>query len=135
MPLLVWDESFSVKVNLLNRQHQKLFGFVNKYYNALKMGQSKSALLKLLDGLAEYAKVHFSTEERYFSQFNYNEIEEHKHEHKILTDKIIDLNSKVEVGTNVEDDEVTKFLQIWLEAHIKGTDHKYIECFHKNGLR
>ncbi len=135
MALLNWDESFSVKVNLIDRQHQKLFGIVNSYHDAVQGGKLAPALFKLLDGLAEYATVHFATEERYFAQFNYKDTEAHKHEHKILTAKIVDLKSKVKVGINVEDDEVSKFLQIWLEAHIKGTDHKYIDCFSKNGLR
>ncbi len=135
MALLIWDESYSVKVNLIDRQHQKLFGIVNSYHDAVKDGKSAPALFKLLDSLAEYATVHFSTEERYFAQFNYEDTEAHKHEHKVLTAKIMDLKSKVKVGIDVEEDEVSKFLQIWLEAHIKGTDNKYIDCFNKNGLR
>ena len=135
MAFFNWDESFSVKVNLIDRQHQKLFGIVNSYHDAVQDGKSAPALFKLLDNLAEYATVHFATEERYFAQFNYKDIEAHKREHKVLVAKIVDLKSKVRVGIDVEDDEVSKFLQIWLEAHIKGTDTKYIECFNKNGLR
>ena len=135
MALLDWNDSFSVKVHLIDRQHQKLFSLANEYYDAVQVASSKPALFKLLDGLAEYATVHFSTEERYFAQFNYEDAEAHKNEHKILSAKIVDLKSKVKVGINVEDDDVSKFLQIWLEAHIKGTDHKYMACFNKNGLR
>ena len=135
MALIEWDESYSVNVGIIDRQHKKLFEHANGYHEAVKKGKSESAIRKLLDGLIEYATVHFGTEERYFIQFNYEETEEHKHEHKVLAAKIRDLNTKLRVGVSIEDDEVSKFLKIWLDAHIKGTDHKYIECFNKGGLR
>ena len=135
MALIDWDESYSVNVHLIDRQHQKLFEHAYGYHEAVKNGKTAGALRKLLDGLAEYATIHFGTEERYFAQYNYKETEEHKREHQILTAKITDLNSKVKVGITVEEDEVSKFLKIWLDAHIKGTDQKYIECFNKGGLR
>lgn len=90
MALIEWDESYSVNVNLIDRQHQKLFRYANVYQEAVEKGKSAGALRKLLDGLAEYATVHFSTEERYFTQFNFDGSEEHKREHKILTAKIKD---------------------------------------------
>lgn len=130
-----WDETYSVNVNLIDGQHKKLFNLVNGYSFALEQGISKLALSDLLDGLSNYASVHFSTEERYFNQFNYSDRAEHMREHEILRTKICDLKSKIKTGIRVEDDEVSKFLKIWLDSHIKGTDHKYIECFNSNGLR
>ncbi len=135
MSLIDWDESYSVKVHLIDRQHQKLFNLSNIYYDAVQRGKSKTALFKLLDGLIDYASVHFSTEERYFAQFNYKDTEVHKREHRNLLAKVNEIKSKIKVGVSIENDEVSRFLQIWLMAHIKGTDHKYIECFTKNGLR
>jgi hemerythrin-like metal-binding protein len=135
MKLLVWDESYSVKVHLIDGQHKKLFNLTNSYAEALQNGMSKAALSKLLDGLVEYANIHFSTEERYFVQFNYDLADEHKREHAILTAKIEDLKSKVRTGITIKEDEVSNFLKIWLENHVKGTDRKYMDCFYNNGLR
>lgn len=135
MDIVIWDESYSVKVHLIDGQHKKLFQLTNNYAEALKNGHSIVSLSKLLDGLVEYANVHFSTEERYFVQFNYDDTEEHKREHAILSAKIEQLKSKIRTGISIEEDEVTNFLKVWLENHIKGTDHKYIECFNENGLR
>mgnify|MGYP001214884161 CR=1 FL=1 len=135
MELLTWDESYSVNVNFIDGQHKKLFNLANGYSEALKNGESKAALSRLLDSLAEYANVHFSTEERYFVQFNYLHSEEHKREHLIISKKIEELKTKIKVGIEIEQDEVSNFLRIWLDGHVKGTDQKYIECFNKNGLR
>lgn len=131
MPLVEWDESFSVNINLIDRQHKKLFRLANEYHQALIDRKSKFALYKLLDGLAEYTAIHFSTEERLFAEFNFKDIEEHKREHQVILDK----TNVAEVGVGIVDDEISKFLQIWLQGHIKGTDPKYIDCFLKNGLR
>ncbi len=128
MALIEWDESYSVNVHIIDRQHQKLFHHCNEYHEAAKNGKPESALRKLLDELVEYVAVHFSTEERLLVQNNYEDIVAHKQEHKILAAKIKDLNSKVKVGYSVEEDEVGKFLKVWLDAHIKGTDRQYMEC-------
>lgn len=135
MPLIVWDESYSVKVHLIDGQHKKLFDMANEYQIALSNGKSQAALKQLLDGLLNYATIHFGTEERYFTQFGYEDIEAHKREHKIFNAKVSEIIKKRKIGEKVEQDDVTKFLRIWLEGHIKGTDHKYIELFNKNGLR
>ncbi|MBU0472786.1 MAG: bacteriohemerythrin [Bacteroidetes bacterium] len=135
MPLIVWDESYSVNVHLIDGQHKKLFDLANEYQTALTNGKSHDALKQLLDGLLNYAAIHFGTEERYFTQFGYDDMEAHKREHKIFNAKVSDIIKKRKIGEEVGQNEVTKFLKIWLEGHIKGTDHKYIELFNKNGLR
>jgi hemerythrin len=135
MPLLEWDESFSVNINLIDRQHQKLFKIANQYHQAIKDGKSSAALNNLLDGLVDYVTVHFNTEERYFDRFNFEDSEAHKQEHRVLEAKIGDLKSKVKRGIKVEEKEISKLLLIWLQGHIKGTDHKFIKCFHENGFR
>ncbi len=73
---------------------KKLFNLTNSYAQALKNGMSKATLGKLLDGLVEYANIHFSTEERYFVQFNYEHTAEHKREHSIISAKIEELKIK-----------------------------------------
>ncbi len=135
MTLVDWDESYSVKVHLIDGQHKKLFDLANSYQKAFAEGRSENALRQLLDGLLNYSNIHFATEERYFVQFGYGETEAHIKEHKIFILKIAELTRKRKTGEKIEHDDVIKFLKIWLEGHIKGTDHKYIDLFNKNGLR
>jgi len=135
MSIIIWDDTYSVKVNLIDGQHKRLFNLTNDYHKAFVEGRTQNALRQLIEGLANYASVHFATEERYFTKFGYPEAEIHKREHKIFNAKIAELTRKRKTGESVEHDEVIKFLKIWLEGHIKGTDHKYIEFFSKNGLR
>ncbi|PIQ09998.1 MAG: hemerythrin [Ignavibacteriales bacterium CG18_big_fil_WC_8_21_14_2_50_31_20] len=135
MSIIDWDESYSVKINLIDGQHKKLFDLTNQYHKAFTEGRSQNAIRQLIDGLLNYAAVHFATEERYFSEYGYPETESHKHEHKIFNAKIAELTRKRKTGEAIEHDEVIKFMRIWLEGHIKGTDHKYIDFFAKNGLR
>ena len=135
MNLLEWDEKFSVGVNLIDGQHKKLFEMANEYYNAFNRGFSENAIERLLDGLLNYVAVHFGTEERYFAEYGYEDTKAHKREHQIIVLKVKDLVNKWQKRENPAEEEVSKFLKIWLEQHIMDTDHKYMECFHKHGLR
>lgn len=135
MPLLNWDDSFSVNISLIDRQHKKLFELANDYHDAFNSGKSEISLKLLLDGLVNYVSVHFGTEERYFAEFGYEDIEAHKREHKILILKVKDLVAKWQSRRNPNEEEISDFLLVWLKRHIFETDHKYINCFHRNGMQ
>ncbi len=51
MPLIQWNESFSVNVVEIDKQHQKLVGMINDLYDAMHQGKGNDVLGKIIDGL------------------------------------------------------------------------------------
>ena len=136
MPL-VWKDEYSVGVKELDDQHKKFVGILAKLFGALnhESGEVKKEIVFGIFGeLAEYANIHFATEEKYFDQFKYEEAEPHKKEHRIFEEKIVQLKGQYlnnELSTTFD---LVDYLEDWLLDHLASMDKKYTNCFHDNGL-
>ncbi|MCX7981711.1 MAG: bacteriohemerythrin [Syntrophales bacterium] len=135
MPLIKWDNSFSVNVAEIDGQHQKLVSLINSLDDAMRQGRGKEVLDKTIAELINYAATHFQTEEKYFEQFGYPEKDEHKREHGYFVQKVSAFKKEMDerrLGLTIE---VMNFLSHWLTNHIKGTDKKYSQFFNEKGLK
>ena len=134
MALLTWDDSYSVKVAEIDKQHKKLFDLINDLFNAMKIGKGKDIIEKVIKELANYTVYHFGYEEKYFDQFGYQETDAHKKEHQDFVNTVSKFQSEFASGNAFLSMEVMTFLKKWLQGHIKGTDQHYTEFFHEHGM-
>jgi hemerythrin len=135
MALIQWDDSFSVNVAEIDRQHQQLIGMINDLNDAMRQGKGKSVLGKITDGLVNYTTTHFRTEESYFDKFEYPEADSHKKAHSDFVKKVSGFKDEFEKGNVTLSIQVMDFLSDWLQKHIKGLDKKYGPFFNENGLK
>lgn len=135
MSIFVWSDDFSVKVEEIDNQHKQLVSTINSLYDAVREERGSEVLSDILNILIEYTESHFSTEERYFRLFKYEDMDTHVKEHKDFVDKITNFKEGFDKGENELDLELLNFLGDWLKGHILGTDKKYVELFSERGLR
>ncbi len=133
--LIEWKDSYSVGVKQIDEQHKKLFSHINNLYSSMKEGKDKQMLSKLLNDLADYVNYHFSTEEKYFEEFNYAEKDKHLSQHKQYTDKIKSFQEAYAKNQRFLSFEIIDFLEDWILGHVTGEDMKYTKCFNDNGLK
>lgn len=135
MSLIQWDDSFSVNVVEIDLQHKKLVEMINELHEAMRIGEGNAVLGKVIDGLVDYAVIHFQTEEKYFDKFGYPETDIHKKEHSDFAQKVAKFKDDFAIGKVCLSFEVMKFLSNWLKDHIKGSDKKYGPFFNGHGLK
>jgi hemerythrin len=135
MALIQWNDSLSVDVAEIDRQHQKLVLMINELSEAMKQGKGKDVLGKILNSLIGYTATHFQTEEKYFDLYRYPETAIHKKEHVAFVQNISDFKDGFEKGKLSVTIELMNFLSDWLIHHIKGTDKKYSTFFNAKGLK
>jgi len=135
MALIQWNDSLSVNVVEIDKQHQKLVGMINDLNEAMRQGKGKDILGKIVNGLISYAGTHFKTEEKYFDQFGYPEANSHKKEHSDFVAKVSEFKDGFEKGKITLSIEVMNFLSDWLRNHIKGVDRNYGPFFNAKGLK
>ena len=135
MSLIRWNESLSVNVAEIDRQHRKLVSLINELDEAMKQGKGKAVLGKTVDSLVQYAVTHFRTEERYFDRFGYPDTDGHKKEHAAFVRKASEIKDKFEQNRNFLSIEVMNFLINWLQNHIMKSDKQYSQFFNDKGLR
>jgi len=134
MAYMRWSDGLSVGVAEIDEQHKNLVTQINALHDAMRLGQGKEALEKILGELAAYTQYHFGTEEQYMQKFGYPAYTIHKAEHDAFIAKIADFQVSYAAGQLGLSIEVMKFLRDWIAAHIQGSDARYTICFREHGL-
>lgn len=91
-------------------------------------------LVDILRELRAYSEFHFTAEEKYFDQFNYEGAAEQKHEHEKFRRMIDLLGGKIRKDGTEATFELLDFLEDWFVVHIINLDKQYTKCFNEHGL-
>ncbi len=135
MQLNEWNEDFAVQIEVIDDQHKKLVGILNRLGDAMSEGKGRTVLGDVLADLADYTAYHFQTEESLLQQYAYPELERHKALHDEMTVKAKELRDDFEAGNWMLIIDTLKFLGAWLKEHILGEDRKYAPFLKDKGVK
>jgi hemerythrin len=125
MALMNWTSKYSVGVPLMDAQHQKWFGLMNKLHDAMMAGKAKQLQASILAEMVAYTHTHLSQEEALLSRKGYPKLAEHQQKHAAFTAKVEDFHTKFESGTTVLTMEIMDILKQWLNSHVLLEDSQY----------
>lgn len=132
--MLEWKESYSVGVDVIDKDHKILVTLINRYLEESR-NQSPIMVHNVFRDLKNYTGFHFDREESLMAQCGYEHLEEHKKQHDAVRELLEDYSRKVTRGASKEDVENFKdFLTLWLFNHVLVEDFKYKECMSTLGL-
>ena len=134
MAVISWKACYEVGVGTFDDEHHVLVQVINDLYGALREKRGDEAIHGLLVVLVDYTKKHFAHEEQHMDKYKYPEVAEHKEQHVVLTDKIIDFQQQVSSGKTGLSPELMSFLRDWLLEHIVNTDKKFGAFLRENGV-
>ena len=124
MDAFVWDERFATGIALVDTQHQQLVEATNRLGGELLTGGiSDDQLQTLFHRLAEYARHHFSDEERLMRErgIDPRHLDTHAAHHRQFVEQLLGLwRSRASMAKPAE--TVHGFLAAWLTVHILGED-------------
>lgn len=128
-----WSEAASVHVEEIDIQHKKLLGLINRAHE-INWGKRSEEGQNLLSEFIGFTRVHFTTEENYFTKCNYPGARAHISEHMKYIVKILEFE-KVYNDRGCDSEEFLSFLKSWWEDHLIKMDQKYVENFKACGLK
>jgi hemerythrin len=138
MALIEWNDSLKLGIAVVDRQHERLVGIINRLHEATTEGRGTDVIGEIMDELIIYIATHFSMEEKYFAEFDYPDAEEHKREHDALIEKVSafanDFEKALHSSRSALAKELLQFLQIWWRYHMMETDSKFVTLFKERGL-
>ena len=134
MPLLSWTEEFSVEVQSIDRQHQKLFQMLNELHDAMKVGNGTKLAPAILTRLVAYTHEHFATEEALMKHAGYPGLAAHRAEHEKLTQQVAKMAKDLADGNAATTTSLLDFLRNWLRSHILTRDKSYTAHFRAAGI-
>lgn len=137
MAVITWSAEFSVGVAELDEQHKKLIAIINQLFSLYEEKKfSEVDVSPIFEELIDYADQHFSTEERYFTLYNYAQKDSHISLHKAYRNKIEELKTEYDAANSEKTlFDINNFLNDWWIWHINNVDKEYTAYFNANGLK
>ena len=116
-------------IEAIDEQHSRIFKLADDAYKLLK-DENKlfkdDDLAKIISGLQDYAKYHFSEEEAYMEKMGFKEISKQVEQHKWFLYEVNRLSEKLsEVSLGNLDALIEKTLEkltTWFQNHIEALD-------------
>lgn len=133
MPVVEWNDSYSVGIPTFDVQHKKLFDLLDVMFEAMQKGQGVQAMGLVLGELKCYTVMHFGAEERLMEKYNFPGRTAHVFEHKSFIQKVEEITEKYKAGGIVFTSEITSFIKDWLVSHIQKMDKQYSDFFISRG--
>lgn len=127
---LEWNERYNIGVEVIDREHKKLFSILNKLFD-LGHQEEKSHWVcqEAVKYFKEHAVQHFADEEEYMALIHYEGLKTHQHIHKNFRERTLPALEKELERTGYSEESVRHFLSVcagWLIGHTLLEDHAIV---------
>ena len=129
-----WSEAFSVHIAILDEQHRNLIDAVNQLDEALRTGEGNSVVDAVLEKLAEYAGVHFATEESLMQQHHFPGLTIHRAQHEDFRKHMGEFLQARKTGSQCVPVSIMLFVETWLKQHLLKSDMLYSAYLNARGV-
>lgn len=126
MDHVVWDESMSVGVPVLDDEHRHLLRLFNGLLESGITPANREELSALLASLNEYVAVHFAREEALMVDGGYPDLDQHLAAHRYFAGEVAGLQAEFDGdNTTMLRMDLILLLKDWFVEHIQQTDALY----------
>ncbi len=120
-----WKSEYSVGVDDIDAQHQRLISIINRLAQTRDEAMTSDELFAILSDLVDYSDYHFRTEDNYMMENEYPLFLSHRKEHLAYMKK---MGSMVQSHKNKKPglfEEMLSYLSQWWQTHITESDLRY----------
>jgi hemerythrin-like metal-binding protein len=117
-----WNAALSIGVEAVDDQHKQLFAVVRELQEAIAQCKGQKRMHQILEKLIVYTETHFRDEEAYMQEIGYPALENHRHEHEQLVQKVRRFQKRLEMERISM--PVLGFLINWVGHHIMTSDQE-----------
>jgi len=134
---VVWQNSYSMGIKLVDDQHKALLDFINDIFNHSTGNEAEERLWfkDVIQQAVFYVKEHFATEEKYMIATKFPGYAEHKKAHDEFTLTILKSVKEFDSGKRLVLEKFAHFLKNWALSHIAIMDRQYGDYFRQIASR
>lgn len=127
---VIWDDSFSIGVEIIDLAHQRLLSIVRKMIGLAHDTEQEKKRWACEEGIKyfkSYCIKHFTEEEAYMRSISYDDYDAHKLIHDEMRDTTLPALEQKLADSDYSDQAMEDFLGAcmgWLTGHIMIEDHK-----------
>lgn len=127
MPLMSWNDSYSVRNEELDNHHKELMSILNRLYGECLQVDAVNCVGPKLDELLDYADYHFKAEEQFMRSIEYFEIDDHIELHRGFAFKMAEMKRLAPDSELESTRELIVYIGKWLLHHVLVEDKKYAD--------
>lgn len=124
--MLIWKNSYSIGIELIDIQHKHLFDIGNEAYSLLENDMQTDkydAINLIVEDLRSYAKYHLKCEENYMLKINYSGYKQQKKEHDYFIKKVNEIQLyNIDKSKQKIILDLLSFIFNWISQHILEKD-------------
>ena len=133
-----WNEKLAVGIATIDSQHKELFKRINNLVVAIKEHRCKSEIDSTIAFLDDYARVHFSEEEKHMQKTNYAGLEEQREGHRKYLAALAELKAEASLprvpGSSYDLSATTNQVVVdWIVDHILKLDMQFGDFLRRTG--
>ena len=127
-----WTKDLAVGIETIDEQHKELFRRINNLVAAIKQHRCKEEIDGTLKFLDDYAKFHFSEEEKRMREAGYDGLDGHRKHHVVYLRNIAELKEQAALpriqGASYDLSATTNQVVVdWIVDHIMKIDRQFGE--------
>ena len=130
---IIWHESDSLGVPLLDEQHRGIVAMINTLYYFMKRGEGEREQRRMLQMLVHFFRVHFIVEEEMMAAAGYEDLAAHAAEHAAFLQKLE--AAEAALGEVNDPLELLRDLKEWWVGHIRIRDRAYLPALEAHRLK
>jgi len=135
--VITWDPKLETGITEIDEQHQLLFRKAASVLEAVQAGQGGMELQQTIKFLADYAALHFETEERFMRASGFPEADTHAEIHRRINRRLMevaaDFNADGATAGLVAD--VEAMMRGWVSMHIMEKDRALADWLEAHPLK
>lgn len=130
-----WTDEFSVGVQKLDKQHQKIIALINDLSDAQNSPEKLDEVHDILFGMMEYSQYHLKYEETLLKKNDYPDFDSHQQYHLDYIRAFSNFSTDIIAGRTANvTTELLDYLNDWWKHHILEEDMKYKTFFKEKGI-
>lgn len=131
-----WKDEYTVNITVIDEQHKKFLNIINQL-KVIINGNGNTcaeAVTDIFFQLAYLIDHYFLKEEIYFNDLKYSNFEQHKAEHNLFINRIIQFQKDLQDNKPDLCLEIYHYLEDWFDEHILKYDKEAVEYLREKGV-
>lgn len=122
-----WNDKYLINIKDIDEQHR---GFFELWDQKQKMAdlENPDQLAQIIEKLEDYIKFHFSYEEKLLEDEGYENIENHKSQHRYFIQKVDEMKQELVYLNPLLFEKTAAFMKKWFLGHIMQSDKNYAQA-------
>ena len=122
--MFTWDQKLETGITEIDEQHRLIFRKADAVLEAVAAGEAGPEVKRTIQFLADYAALHFETEERYMRAAGFPEADAHAEIHARINRRIMEVAAEFNAHGASQSlvADVDAMMRGWLTMHIMEKD-------------